>query len=332
MTIDVEDGGPGIPAARARTDLPAVHPAAGRAAPRIGRHRAGPGHRSSDRGSARRQHRGELACRRRGALHRVPARPRPRGSRPAEPGMRKATAWSHERPGPATDPEARGTGYAPHLSQCRPAGRPPEEPQMAYVIAAACVDHSDQSCVSVCPVDCIWGDLEVDRKMYVDPESCIECGACRPVCPNDAIVPAARSAAGVAGLRLGGRGVVRRSRRGASRRRRARAPSPDMRHRTDPRTAARTVGAARRSRRARRPAATDGAKRDGGREGSGRLLDRPPPRATGRRRSGVQGRPVLRPWPRRARRLRPAAVLDLVRAGRAATPSTSSSASSPTVR
>ena len=61
---------------------------------------------------------------------------------------------------------------------------------MAYVIAAPCVDHSDQSCVAVCPVDCIWGDLSVDRKMYVDPESCIECGACRPVCPNDAIVPA----------------------------------------------------------------------------------------------------------------------------------------------
>ena len=31
---------------------------------------------------------------------------------------------------------------------------------MAYVIAAPCVDHSDQSCVAVCPVDCIWGDLE----------------------------------------------------------------------------------------------------------------------------------------------------------------------------
>ena len=60
---------------------------------------------------------------------------------------------------------------------------------MAYVIAAPCIDHSDQSCVAVCPVDCIWGDLSIDRKMYVDPESCIECGACRPVCPNDAIGP-----------------------------------------------------------------------------------------------------------------------------------------------
>jgi ferredoxin len=66
---------------------------------------------------------------------------------------------------------------------------------MAYVIAAPCVDHSDQSCVAVCPVDCIWGDLAVDRKMYVDPESCIECGACETACPNDAIVPEGRLAA-----------------------------------------------------------------------------------------------------------------------------------------
>jgi NAD-dependent dihydropyrimidine dehydrogenase PreA subunit len=60
---------------------------------------------------------------------------------------------------------------------------------MAFVIAAPCVDHSDQSCVAVCPVDCIWGDLAVDRKLYVDPEGCIECGSCQPACPNGAIVP-----------------------------------------------------------------------------------------------------------------------------------------------
>jgi NAD-dependent dihydropyrimidine dehydrogenase PreA subunit len=63
---------------------------------------------------------------------------------------------------------------------------------MAYVIAAPCIDHSDQSCVEVCPVECIWGDLSVDRKLYVDPEGCIECGSCETACPNGAIVPAAR--------------------------------------------------------------------------------------------------------------------------------------------
>ncbi len=60
---------------------------------------------------------------------------------------------------------------------------------MAYVIAAPCVDHIDQSCVAVCPVDCIYGDLSVDRKLYVDPDTCIECGSCESACPNGAILP-----------------------------------------------------------------------------------------------------------------------------------------------
>ncbi len=59
---------------------------------------------------------------------------------------------------------------------------------MAYVIAAPCVDHTDQSCVQVCPVDCIYGDLSTDRKLYVDPDGCIECGSCETACPNAAIM------------------------------------------------------------------------------------------------------------------------------------------------
>ncbi len=58
---------------------------------------------------------------------------------------------------------------------------------MAYVIAQPCVDHTDQSCVSVCPVDCISADLAVDRKFYIDPEGCIDCGSCESACPNAAI-------------------------------------------------------------------------------------------------------------------------------------------------
>jgi ferredoxin len=49
---------------------------------------------------------------------------------------------------------------------------------MAYVIAAPCVDHTDQACVQVCPVDCIYGDPSVDRKLYIDPDACIDCGSC----------------------------------------------------------------------------------------------------------------------------------------------------------
>ena len=58
---------------------------------------------------------------------------------------------------------------------------------MTYVIAAPCVDHNDQSCIDVCPVDCISAHPDADRKFHIDPEACIECGQCASVCPNDAI-------------------------------------------------------------------------------------------------------------------------------------------------
>jgi NAD-dependent dihydropyrimidine dehydrogenase PreA subunit len=55
---------------------------------------------------------------------------------------------------------------------------------MPYVIAASCIDVMDKSCVEECPVDCIY---EGDRKLYINPTECIECGACEPACPQDAI-------------------------------------------------------------------------------------------------------------------------------------------------
>ncbi len=63
---------------------------------------------------------------------------------------------------------------------------------MAFVIAEPCVDNMDQSCGIVCPVDCISADLNVDRKLYIDPDNCIDCGACEQACPNQAIFPADR--------------------------------------------------------------------------------------------------------------------------------------------
>jgi NAD-dependent dihydropyrimidine dehydrogenase PreA subunit len=56
---------------------------------------------------------------------------------------------------------------------------------MTYVVTAACIDVLDRSCIDECPVDCIY---EGDRKMYLHPTECIDCGACEPVCPVDAIV------------------------------------------------------------------------------------------------------------------------------------------------
>lgn len=56
---------------------------------------------------------------------------------------------------------------------------------MTYVITDACVDIMDKSCVRECPVDCIY---EGARAMYIQPDECIDCGACVMTCPMDAIV------------------------------------------------------------------------------------------------------------------------------------------------
>ncbi len=58
---------------------------------------------------------------------------------------------------------------------------------MTYVICEPCIDVLDKSCVEVCPVDCIHYEEGVDRKLYIDPDECIDCGACEPVCPVTAI-------------------------------------------------------------------------------------------------------------------------------------------------
>ena len=57
---------------------------------------------------------------------------------------------------------------------------------MTYIIAEPCIDIKDKSCVDVCPVDCIH---EFDRILIIDPEECIDCGACEPECPVEAIFP-----------------------------------------------------------------------------------------------------------------------------------------------
>jgi len=56
-----------------------------------------------------------------------------------------------------------------------------------YVIAGPCIDVMDRSCMDECPVDCIY---EGARKLYISPVECIDCGACEPACPVQAIFPA----------------------------------------------------------------------------------------------------------------------------------------------
>jgi len=55
---------------------------------------------------------------------------------------------------------------------------------MTYVIGKACVDVAEQSCVKVCPVDCIY---EGARALYINPDECVDCGACRLECRVGAI-------------------------------------------------------------------------------------------------------------------------------------------------
>jgi NAD-dependent dihydropyrimidine dehydrogenase PreA subunit len=57
---------------------------------------------------------------------------------------------------------------------------------VTYVIAEPCIAQKDKSCVDVCPVDCIHDAGEL---LVIDPEECIDCGACEPECPVEAIYP-----------------------------------------------------------------------------------------------------------------------------------------------
>jgi NAD-dependent dihydropyrimidine dehydrogenase PreA subunit len=62
---------------------------------------------------------------------------------------------------------------------------------VTYVIAEPCIDVKNKACVDVCPVSCIYiEDETADRMLYINPDECIDCGACEPECPVDAIFEA----------------------------------------------------------------------------------------------------------------------------------------------
>ena len=63
---------------------------------------------------------------------------------------------------------------------------------MPFIITEPCVGTKDTACVEVCPVDCIHPTKDEDKfakadMLYIDPEECIDCGACEPACPVEAI-------------------------------------------------------------------------------------------------------------------------------------------------
>ncbi len=86
---------------------------------------------------------------------------------------------------PATlqhDRHTRGPVAAPDPT-C-PLARSNRRTAVTYVIAEPCVDVLDKSCIEECPVDCIY---EGGRMLYIHPDECVDCGACEPVCPVEAI-------------------------------------------------------------------------------------------------------------------------------------------------
>jgi NAD-dependent dihydropyrimidine dehydrogenase PreA subunit len=67
---------------------------------------------------------------------------------------------------------------------------------MTYVITEPCINVKDATCVDVCPVDCIHPrkdekDFAEVTQLYINPDECIDCGACEPTCPVTAIFPEA---------------------------------------------------------------------------------------------------------------------------------------------
>jgi NAD-dependent dihydropyrimidine dehydrogenase PreA subunit len=63
---------------------------------------------------------------------------------------------------------------------------------MTYIITQPCIGVKDASCVDVCPVDCIHPsssepDFDENEQLYINPDECIDCGACEPACPVTAI-------------------------------------------------------------------------------------------------------------------------------------------------
>ena len=57
---------------------------------------------------------------------------------------------------------------------------------MTHVVAQPCFGCKYTDCVVVCPVECFY---EGEQILYIHPDECIDCEACVPECPYEAIFP-----------------------------------------------------------------------------------------------------------------------------------------------
>ena len=89
---------------------------------------------------------------------------------------------------------------------------------MTYTIAEPCIDVKDRACVDECPVDCIY---EGPRMLYIQPDECVDCAACEPVCPSNGDLLRGRRPARVEAVHAHQRRVLQRrgERAGRARRR-----------------------------------------------------------------------------------------------------------------
>ena len=56
---------------------------------------------------------------------------------------------------------------------------------MVFIVNDNCKECRYTNCISVCPVDCFYGD---NKQLYINPDECIDCGACESECPVNAII------------------------------------------------------------------------------------------------------------------------------------------------
>jgi ferredoxin len=57
-------------------------------------------------------------------------------------------------------------------------------PTMAHIVTQPCFGCRYTDCVVVCPVECFY---EGEKMLYIHPDECIDCEACVPECPVEAI-------------------------------------------------------------------------------------------------------------------------------------------------